>query len=533
MPVTIGAAKLENVVPGSKKHIEGDAYPMYGKIKGLDRGTPPDIEMHHLAALVAIKVVNQGDAPKNDLTANRDGKEQPIIIKEITFSVPTISTTINDKTVKQTALPIVGTFNVDVTDDVSAASFTPVSGATSVTIPLSSSVKIDPGKDTTFYLAVRPFDATNNKDELKFTNKTAITLDISINGSKRSVEIPADTKFEAGKVTTLRVPVKLSYPKESKTLSDHSDVFYLSSGVSEEDLNVNGEQLKAYIIPKGEKVTIEGTVKNLLELLSAGFYVSYWNEQPSAMTVNLIDLYMPVEGGHDQIAYYSPFQEQMKSSLKPVIESIPLLGNAVKIGIVNYDKLWSPGLNLSKYNLGDDVCLKNLVIDMLKDGIPRDNSSGGMIYLTRFIAPETITFSAILENGADSEADPILILDEAPIFKEVGETQINNLFATKFTYNNYIPTYEEFSDAVLTGNCNDSIKTIWAKLKSSVGDKKAALGSLAEIEIWPIFTSIFSGPEDLAAKLGAVKIRVEIATCSPTGASTSHPIVLWGVNNNL
>jgi len=274
-------------------------------------------------------------------------------------------------------------------------------------------------------------------------------------------------------------------------------------------------------------------VKNLLELLSAGFYVSYWNEQPSAMTVNLIDLYMPVEGGHDQIAYYSPFQEQMKSSLKPVIESVPLLGTAVKYGIVNYDKLWSPGLNLSKYKLGDDVCLKNLVIDMLKDGIPRDNSSGGMIYLTRFIAPETITFSAILENGADSKADPILILDEAPIFKEVGEAQINNLFATKFTYNNYIPTYEEFSDAVLTGKCNDSIKTIWAKLESSVGDKKAALGSLAEIEIWPIFTSIFSGPEDLAAKLGAVKIRVEIATCSPTGASTSHPIVLWGVNNNL
>lgn len=298
-----------------------------------------------------------------------------------------------------------------------------------------------------------------------------------------------------------------------------------------EGLSVNGELLTAYSVPHGQNITVTGTVKDLLNALNAEFYASHWKGQQAAMTVNLIDIEMPLyDNGkvstYVQIAYYEPFLNQMKETVRGVVNNMDgLLGFFLK---KRYDKLWSPGINLSDYGLGDDVCIKTILQNMLKDGIPRDNSNGDMIYLTRFIAAETLTFEQIVENGASNASSPILLLDETQVHKEVGAKQINSLFDKKFTG----AKFEELKRAVDTGECNNTITIIYDKIEEKVGDKKVDI-KIDEIEIWPIFQAIFSSPEQMAAILGDVRVKVEIGTCSPTGTSTTHPIVIWGLNAGI
>lgn len=454
-----------NIKADSKEHIQGKNYPMYGLTTldnpdGVNKSDNPKVRMKHLSALVAIKVVNQGDASKNDLTANKDGNEKQITINEITFSVPKINTVdANKKTVKQSALPIVGAFNVDITGEVSAASFSPVSGKTSnsVTLSLQQSVPIDPGKDTTFYLAVRPFDATNNKTELSFTNKSAITLDITINGSKRSVEVPADTKFEAGKVTTLRVPVKLSYPKESNAVKGTPTFVTMVSNTTNPNLIYNGETVSAYIVGTSGandgklggqgKIKISGSTTELLNALDAGFYASTWKGMPAAMTVTNLMLY---------------FRDSAGDYTVPFIKHDPFL---YAIGVELQDEL----LGLPAEYSGP---LIQLVLDILDldNGIPRQ---GGMINLTKFIHPSTITFNGIISNNVESASDPILILDEEPIFKELGSAAINNLLKEKFTYNGKVPTAQGLKDIVNktegSSDANDTAEAIYYSLKDVLG----------------------------------------------------------------
>ena len=502
--------------------------------------------MRHLSALVAIKVVNQGDAPKSDLNANKDNNEKPIKINEITFAVPTISTVdANKQPIKQTAIPIVGAFNVDVTGEVSAANFSPVTGktSTSVTLSLQQDVEIAPTKDATFYLAVRPFDAVNNAGEFKFINKEAITLDISINGSKRTVEIPADTKFEAGKVTTLRVPVKLSHPKASNALNTTETLgyeFISWSNKNDISLVVNGEKVDAYQVGTEGKlgtITIEGYAADMINAMDVGFYASTWNGKRAAMTVSNMNVWLPYGNGISKFNEHKGLKDVLMSELEDDF------GSTIAWAAVE-------GL-----------------IGGMSSGIPRDKSSSfDFITLTQFIDPQTITFNGVLENGAGSAVDDIFILDEEPIHKGITAETVNNLLEERFYFidasgNKLIPTYEGLND-IINGNensdaANTTANAIYNKLKKVFADrgvykisKKVFIVTVtADISFTNVFNALIPDVDALKDMVKKMKVQVTISTCPyhPNKADygskanpitlnnisgDKNPMIFWGLDMN-
>ena len=165
-------------------------------------------------------------------------------------------------------------------------------------------------------------------------------------------------------------------------------------------------------------------------------------------------------------------------------------------------------------------------------GISRDED---LIKLTQFMAAETITFSNIIENGA-SAGSPIIILDENPIYKEVGAIQINNLLTEKFTFNNHTPTFAELKSAVDTGEDNIGIQTIYAKLKDQIGDQTFELDGVGAFDVWQVFEAIFPDSASMAKSLGDIKISVDIGTCTYPGSTdenaATYPVIIWGMNPN-
>ena len=418
--VTIGASKdaeglyVQTLSAGSKSHIAGPNYPMYGVQPKVSKSSNPRVQMKHLSALVALKVVNQGDGIQ-------DNGDESIIVRELTFSVPKIVS-------KQAELPIIGAFTVNTTGSkVTASNFTPVTGSSSstVTLKLTESVTIPAGDEATFYIAVRPFNASTINP-----NNTDPTLEVSINGSKRQVSIPASkANFEPGKITTLRVPVKLSHPKTSDALSTTEKVgyeFISWSGKNDATIKVNGESVGAYVVGDGKQgtLTITGEIEDLINAMPASFYVSYWKDAPAAMTVTNVNAW--VDGTH--IASYGPLEDAIESELKD-----------------GDDKITFIGMNLTDVAIG-------MVQGLMTSGIPREDELG--LCLTKFIAPQTITFRGILSNEA-SEGDAILLLDEEPIHKKLNSENIDALFNLKFKG----ATYKGLCDIINGIESSDAITT--------------------------------------------------------------------------
>ena len=522
--VVIGAEKgtddkyVQNVSDVNEK-TAGIYYPMYGKATTLGEQNPK-VKMKHLSSLIALKVVNQGDSPKEDLTANRDGNEKNILIKELTFSVPSVTAIGSDgKSGKQTSLPIVGAFTVDITGN---PEYTEIKNESShtVTLKLPREIEIEPGNDATFYLAVRPFDARSID---RSTNLPDPILEVTINGSKRQVTIPAGkAKFEAGKVTTLRVPVKLDHPKRSGATSGKP--FEVKMPVSTQPVNVNGEIVDAYIVPNGKSLTIKGTVRDLINAFDAGFYASCWQGKKAAMTVTKINLEMPnykngTVSGYTPIGSYGPLINELETIVKKIVSDA--VGGGIG-GWIAAGGAW--------------LIAEPILKGMLAAGISRDS---GLIKLTQFMDPSTITFVNIIENGATDAAQTIIIMDESPIFKEVGETQVNNLLSERFAFGGYTPVFNELKAAALNGECNKTIETIYNKLENRIGDESFDLEGVGEFKVWPIFAAIFPNAETMASILGDLKVSVDIGTCTYPGLealdenAATYPVVFWGINSDL
>ena len=530
---------------GSKEHIAGTLFPMYGHASGISADQNPKVQMRHMSAIVALKIVNQGDSKKENLEQEKnDSDKRKIVINDITFAVPAYSTS----AISQKAIPIVGSFNVDPTNDINSASFTPVTNASSNSVKLEfASTEIDPGESATFYLAVRPFDVSNSV--LGGSEKrTGLTLSITINGSTRSVEIPADTKFEAGKVTTLRVPVKLSYPKESDVLSKTN--FLTFNNKNDVTLSVNGEQVSGYSLEKTKKswsgttyeqatLTVSGTAADLINALPAGFYASTYNGKRAAMTVTNINLHIPeydTEGNiikHTQIASYEPFINKVKEIVVPIIDNI--LGNGEE---------WWNGKTIWII-VPITISVRDIFVEIFKNGIPRDREP---LYFTKFIDPQTITFNGIVENGSASSSDNIFILDEEPIYKGITSSQVENLLLTKFSSNGYTASFKGIKDIVnkdYTTDANNTAQAIWGKLQEEIGTMEIPLYDEVKIGVWDVFTAIFPDVTAMKTMLGDLKADITIGSYpyasdkkeygSKAGGSLVpnkpyNPIIFWGLD---
>ena len=523
--VTIGASKdaeglyVQTLSAGIKSHIAGPNYPMYGVQPKVSKSSNPRVQMKHLSALVALKVVNQGDGIQ-------DNGDESIIVKDLTFSVPQITS-------KQTQLPIIGAFTVNTTGSkVTASNFTPVSGSSSniVTLKLTESVTIPSGGEATFYIAVRPF----NESSITRTVTDPI-LEVTINGSKRQVSIPsAKANFEAGTITTLRVPVKLSHPKTSDALSTTEKVgyeFISWSGKNDATIQVNGESVGAYVVGDGKQgtLTITGEIEDLINAMPASFYVSYWKDAPSAMTVTNVNAW--VDG--TQIAQYTPMVNAIRTELKDGDDEVSFLWGLVDL---------------------TDIAI-GIIQGLMSSGIPREDDLG--LCLTKFIAPQTITFRGILGNEA-SRGDAILLLDEEPIHKKLNSDNIDALFNQKFKG----ATFKGLSDIIngVTPETPDAITTseiLYNTIdqqfskddkgnprKISINKDEGIYTIKANVKFKGILDALFKDPKEMREFLPKLKVSITIGTypysakdsdygtkgAAKTPSAPYNPLIFWGLD---
>ena len=529
--VNIGSEIQTQSAAGSTAHIsEASNCLMTGTAPKLSGSIIPRVRMKHCSALVELIVMNQGDG-------NTDGDDQSIRITSLSFAVPGVTTkTADGTTMSQTALSIVGPAETNLNSDF----YNPAAGGSSaVTLNLNNTdgyVDITPRSFATFYVAVRPFNATQVKRSIQ---DGPVFLQVGINGSTRLVEVPAEkANFEAGKITTVQVPVKLSYPKESDAIgiTGSSGEKLLSFPVSAQSLNANGETVSAYILGDGDlqELTIIGTGKDIINALDVGFYASTWQGRRAAMTVNNLNVWLPNDnGGLTKISDYSALETVLKEELS---DDITGLGSSFVIG------------------LGVPI-----VLGTLSNGIPRDDQGSlSFIYLTKFIDPQTITFNGVIENNATDSAQPILFLDESPIYKEIKAKTVNDLLKGRFSHNGQAPTYAGLLDIVNEKNTTEA-NTTASVLYDKLYDVVAGRGSISmqldiqvkkydvDIDLAKVFKALISDPDDLKAKLPKMKFELKISTCpyKPTkaeyGSKSSpiklseitgdrNPIIFWGLD---
>lgn len=263
--ITIGASKEASFIQtqkaaDSKAHIAGPTCPMYHYLENHPGTSTPTFTMKHLSALLAIEIVNA--VPEGSQEVKGD-----IIINSAEINFP--------------AEQIVGDFDVKIKGE--TVMYTPVANSTSNTAAISlggASFTIPSKGTTTLYLAVKPFDASGK------------TLNISINGSTKSVTLP-EVKFEAGKLTRLRVPLKLSEPAQSNVfeINGGKHASLVGDYSSFETMYINGHKTEVVVLgspARPGQVKISGTAKELLNMVPVTFYASSYGNNQGAMRVESI-----------------------------------------------------------------------------------------------------------------------------------------------------------------------------------------------------------------------------------------------------
>ena len=496
--ISIGESTLSGIVRDNKSHIAGTQYPMYGIKNNVPKDKTPKFKMSHMYALVALEIMNVGDG-------KADNDDQQITINDITFKAPD---------------NIIGDFNVNVTSDKHVFSD---AGNNSKVITLTglkdtegeTGITIDPRESATLYFAIKPYDASGKE------------LTITINGSEKKVKMPSNTKFSEGKITTLKVPIKLSQSKESNAQSFVSFNFEgASSGSTQTNITINGEKLTANVLSYTYKrvglkkqdvphsIVVSGTVKDLFNAMEAGFYASAWNNLPAAMTLGSINMWMPENGKMVHISEYTPF-----------------------VNALAEDMGWSEEIL--------DLILPYLIPE--DDGIMQND---GLIKLNSFMDPANVTFNGIVSNGASGDNPNIFMLDDETIHKKVGRANVENLLSTKFAYKTplgetLVPTYQGLLDIVNkapgAAPSKEAVKTaraIYGKIMNKIGDQVVSKNlyiTTVTVHVATVFKAIFEDEYDMIEKLPNIKISVKIQNNPAPGQSKYNPIIFWGftVNNSF
>lgn len=143
--------------------LDGSNCPFYGVAKSVDANSIPSIDMKHLTSVVAINVTNTTDTPVTITTASLTATED-----------------------------IVGSYYIDITG--SSVAYNPSEGyvKNTATVNVSGGTELAVGKSAILYLAIKPFTAAEG------TN-----LVLSVNGLEKTLEMPKDVEFYAGKIKTL------------------------------------------------------------------------------------------------------------------------------------------------------------------------------------------------------------------------------------------------------------------------------------------------------------------------------------------
>ncbi len=145
----------------SKAHLCGSPCPLYGVSKSIDASSPVSLEMKHLTSVVEINVTNSND--------------NPLTVSNITLS---------------TDEDIVGSYYIDITGK--NAVYTPSSNdyvETVANLNVNNGIALAKGEKASFYIPIKPHVAENGS-----------SINISVNGYKKSINLTKDVTFTAGKI---------------------------------------------------------------------------------------------------------------------------------------------------------------------------------------------------------------------------------------------------------------------------------------------------------------------------------------------
>lgn len=242
---------------GSKRHIAGNNYPMYGKTRSPKSTKPTFTTVNHMSSLVALKIKN-------------DGHGGDIVIRNAELRAPE---------------SIVGEFKATITDE--GVTYTDVNASKNAKIELSDAVTIPANETATLYLAVKPF-----------TVKAKGKLSILVNNSIKTVTLPEQIEFKAGKITTLTVSInKLVHTTESDGKAFLGAMENCTTGLT---ATINGKLVED-VICIGSKtapghITIKGKLLEVINSLPIGFYASSYNGEQGIMIVDKVVASMSVLG---------------------------------------------------------------------------------------------------------------------------------------------------------------------------------------------------------------------------------------------
>ena len=203
-----------------------------------------------------------------------------------------------------------------------------------------------------------------------------------------------------------------------------------------------------------------------------------------------------------------------------------------------------------------------VVTAMLSSGIERE----GMFGLTKFIAPQTITFTKIIENGmddpgAEAKIIDLLVLDEEPIHKQIDAKTIDSqLFTNRFPG----AKFKGLSDMINNVSSPEAITTadiLFNKIQNDFAyDAKGNLREVpvefhydfvvagvdvdAEVTFKGILDGLFKTSDEMCQLLRKLEVEVEIITCPYSSQSSDYgtkgspkfpdapmnPILLWGLD---
>lgn len=250
--------------------LAGTICPFYGVAKAVDANTTPSIDMKHLSSVVAINVTNTTNTPVTITTASLTATED-----------------------------IVGSYYIDITG--SSVTYNPSEGYVekTATVNVSGGTALAEGESAILYLAIKPFTAAEG------TN-----LMLSVNGLEKTLELPNDVEFSAGKIKTLNfnydvenveVPAisvadfmelvdgpkvyeltgRITRIKDAYSTQFNNIAFYLKDSTGEVliyRMSCVGIDNPANTITVGDEITVRGsktTYSSAAQMAQGGVYVSH------------------------------------------------------------------------------------------------------------------------------------------------------------------------------------------------------------------------------------------------------------------
>ena len=307
-------------------------------------------------------------------------------------------------------------------------------------------------------------------------------------------------------------------------------------------LKVNGESIeKAWVVGDGisQTLTIQGYARDMIKALDVGFYASTLKGKDAAMTISKINIYLPDGDKENEIGSYTPLLDVIGTELEDDLRSV----------------IFGKDLGPDYFTIG---LAKVAIALTVSGGIPRDDTGAlCFLYLTKFINPQTITFNGLISNGATNITDDILILDEAPIYKEIKAEVINRFLGERFADSaGNKPTCEGLQDIVNgktdTNAAEITSQTLYNVLETVFREKGTmsmnVLSKDVDINLHNVFKGILPNVDALIDMLQTMRLNLEITTCpyhanKETGYGTKlapipldkiagekYPIIFWGLD---